>query len=100
MKYEITNKASATGFRVVRILDGKFKDVEYVYGGVKFQEEDDILKISFDYDILTETRMTPQVQNEFRHLIGEYLLEILRKQAEEGEVVYYGGRGGSSSSEN
>ena len=37
---------------LINIDDGPFKDVQYVYGSVKFLEEEGQLRIKYDYTVI------------------------------------------------
>lgn len=52
--YKLIESIDSEDHYCVQILKGKYTDVVYKYGAVKFREEKKQLRISFDYEI-TET---------------------------------------------
>lgn len=70
----------------IRIVDGDFAGVVYRYNQVRFIEEQDILRISYDYDLLdtgahSEEELTSQ---QFKHTI-HCILEQLLTEGQDGK---------------
>ena len=64
----------------IRIKDGTFEGVEYQYGAIKFNGEDDNgnALVSFEYAILEDTMgLCESYKNEFEEVLGEILHEIM-----------------------
>jgi hypothetical protein len=74
----------------IRLNTGEFSGVTYRYGRVKLDpdEVNDVLKISFDYDIIDG-----QVDNveEFKAYIGPILTEMIDTGLMTNSIVYSGG---------
>lgn len=49
----------------IRIDDGDYKDVMYYYGDVKFLEENDQLRIKFDYSVIRNPNNVDTESKEF-----------------------------------
>ena len=77
------------GFRVIRIIQGEYTGIEYVYGGVSFEENDDDCKIVFGFTI---TNGAVENLENFKLLIGDILVAMIDKQLIENDVVYSGGK--------
>jgi len=76
------------GFRVIRIKQGPFKDVDYVYGGVAIEEGEDIATIRFDYTIINGVI---EDNSAFKQLAGDILVAMIDKQLLDNNVIYSGG---------
>ena len=62
------------------IEDGEFKDVIYLYGKVKFIEENEHLRLKFDYDVVRNPNNVDTYSDKFRNIIGEILSENIEKE--------------------
>ena len=54
----------------IRIDEGEYKDVVYSYGSVKFIEEDNQLRIKFDYTVLRNPNNVETESQEFIDIIN------------------------------
>lgn len=90
--YELTEKVTPAGFQIIRITDGAYEGIEYSYGKVAFEDRDDKMAVTFDYDIQSDHSLIPPIAEHFGQVIGEILTDILMKQTETSEVVYGGGK--------
>ena len=68
----------------IRIMEGKYKDIVYQYGTIKFIEEDDNLRCNFNYNIIENPNDIEEDQN-FVNQLGEILVEVLNDEMEETE---------------
>src|SRR5210317_1172781 len=60
-----------------RIADGKYENVIYTYGKVKPNEEDDKLRLKFEYNVHENPNDVDTESDEFINMIGDILtLEI------------------------
>ena len=75
------------GFHIIRIKSGEFKDIEYVYGEVSFEEDTPTLK--FVYEVLSEFK--PNNIKVFENLLGDLLVAMIERQLETSSVIYHGG---------
>ena len=80
-------------FASVMIKDGKFKDVIYNYGKVSIPKEDNInedgtLPFRFEYTIIDNVGIPrEEFDEEFFTLIGDILVDIIKKQSEEDTIA-------------
>ena len=62
---------------LILIDEGQFKDVQYVYGNVKFIEEEGQLRIKFDYTVILNPNDCDTESKEFIDVIGtQYYMRI------------------------
>lgn len=79
LNYKLQNSPSDDG-TWIEITSGKYSSVVYSYGKVKFSDEFDIPKLSFDYNIINSGQHDINVlQNdqEFVIIMGDILTEII-----------------------
>jgi hypothetical protein len=73
----------------VRLLQGKYKDVVYCYGGASVNEEGEIARLQFDYIIvdpgiyLLEDLTNDQ---EFHTMIGDILVEMITVEGKNEQI--------------
>lgn len=63
---------------LILIDEGQFKDVQYVYGNVKFIEEDGQLRIKFDYTVILNPNDCDTESKEFIDVISSILHENIQ----------------------
>lgn len=80
------------GFQCIRINEGEFAGIEYVYGSVGVEEnaERTEAKLSFDF-MIVDGLLMPENEIAFKQLTGEILQAILDDQLDSSSVVYSGG---------
>ena len=84
---EVTSK-SINGSQIIRIKQGEFEGIEYVYGAVSFEELGDKVKLHFVYDLVSGC---PSDESRFHNLTGDILVSILDRQLLNNDVVYHNG---------
>ena len=62
------------------IQDGEFKDVIYLYGKVKFIEENEHMRLKFDYDVVRNPNNVDTNSDTFRNIIGDILTENIERE--------------------
>ena len=68
---------------------GFYQGVVYRYGKVTPIEEDDKLRLQFDWEILDSNGLGKEYFNDdFFNLIGDILYDIMEKQLEDGSLQY------------
>ena len=68
---------------------GEYQGVVYRYGKVTPIEENDKLRLKFDWEILDSNGLGKEYFNEdFFNLIGDVLYDIMDKQLEDGSLQY------------
>lgn len=71
----------------VKLIDGPFAGIMYKYGKVELIEEDDQLRMVFEYD--TDTGQ--QLDKDFNDYIGDILVQMIEEGLEKHSIVYTGG---------
>lgn len=74
----------------IEITLGEFAGIKYNYGRTWFPDEDQPI-LSFEYDIISEKKPSDIMKQEFEQLLGNILMEMLKKAIAEQSVVYAGG---------
>lgn len=75
---------------VITVINGDFTGTKFSYGKVWFPNEDEPV-LAFEYDILSETYWLPERADAFKQEAGQLLEAMLRKQIEDGDLVFKGG---------
>ena len=83
-KFQYLSKVSPSDTSVIKIQEGKFKDVEFYYLKVEMQSLDKG-KLKFEYNILTGEDKVPD-ENEFVQTIGDILTKIIMEDNESRTV--------------
>ena len=84
--YVLLEKRGEKEQTLVRIVQGKYKNIIYRYGTVRFgdQENDNgMLSCKFDYEIL-ENPNNVEKEQDFDLLLGDIMVDILDKQITTG----------------
>jgi hypothetical protein len=78
-----------TGVDAIKLTSGPYSGIIYTYGKVKFDEQGDTCKLSFEYDVLENE--IEYVKEEFEFYIGELLQFIIAEQLQKNNITYTGG---------
>lgn len=71
----------------IKLIDGPYAGIMYRYGRVNLIEEDDCLRIQFEYEIDDGSRGDSQ----FVQYIGPILSELIEEGILKNNIVYTGG---------
>ena len=75
-------KSDLTGFR---ITDGVYKDVVYTYGKVQPVEENDKLRLKFEYNVVENPSGVETEDKNFINVIGDILTKDVEKDGNSRE---------------
>ena len=75
-------KSDLTGFR---ITDGVYKDVVYTYGKVQPIEENDKLRLKFEYNVVENPSGVETEDKNFINVIGDILTKEVEKDGNSRE---------------
>lgn len=78
------------GNRLIKLTSNEYSGIIYSYGRVNLIEDDDLLRIQFEYDI-HENPIGEVDKQTFMDHIGRILTELINEQIMKNEVVYTGG---------
>ena len=84
-KYTFVENANVnySGFK---ITEGKYKDVIYYYGKVKFVEDGESMRLKFDYNVARNPENADTDNKEFKNIIGDILAENIERQLDDGTI--------------
>ena len=74
-------------FSCIKLTSGKFSDIIYTYGKVKFADKENSegqLPSQFNYDVQKNPNNKDTESEEFRNVIGDILIEVMEEQIEKG----------------
>ena len=74
-------------FSCIKLTSGKFSDIIYTYGKVKFADKENSegqLPLQFTYDVQKNPNNKNTESEEFRNVIGDILIEVMEEQIEQG----------------
>ena len=78
------------GKQLIKLTSNDYSGIIYTYGKVNLIEEDDLLRIQFEYDI-HENPIGELDKQSFMDHIGRILTELINEQILKNQVVYTGG---------
>ena len=85
--YKFLDQGGDNFFRIHLTEESQFPLVEYQYGAVKFIEEHNHLRLSFEYEIFSNPRFCDTESDHFINYIGEILSYNIEKVLKETDVV-------------
>ena len=84
-KYSFVENANVN-FSGFKIIEGKYKDVIYYYGKVKFIEDNGSMRLKFDYNVARNPENADTDSDEFKNIIGDILAENIERQLDDGTI--------------
>lgn len=74
----------------VKLLDGVYENTIYMYGNISFEEKDDQVYMSFNYEILESDldKTCLEHDEDFKQYIGDVLSSIMIKKLEEEKKIH------------
>ena len=88
-QYELLDEDS-NGNQLINLTSKEYSGIIYTYGRVRLLEEEDQLRVQFEYDI-HENPVGVLDQSKFRNHIGDILIDLLEENLLKNNVVYTGG---------
>ena len=81
------------GLQAIKLLEEPFEGIIYTYGKVSMDadEENNKLKLAFEYEILDYNDKTLVKMEPFETYIGKILEELIHQGIEENSITYTGG---------
>jgi len=69
----------------IKLIDGEFDGMVYIYGNVRFSEDEPPI-MNFDYEIMKNPNKCKYKDSEdFEYIIGDILVEIIDEQLREDD---------------
>jgi hypothetical protein len=87
--YELLDEDN-NGNQLIQLTSTEYSGIIYNYGRVRLVEEDDLLRVQFEYDI-HENPVGVVDKDKFRNHIGDILIDLLEENLLKNNVVYTGG---------
>lgn len=87
--YELLDE-DYNGNQLIKLTCNPYSGIIYTYGRVRLVEEDELLRVQFEYDI-QENPVGILEREKFRDYIGDILVELLEENLLKNNVVYTGG---------
>jgi len=88
MKYKFDDSSTTEPVPII-ITEGDYKDISYQYGSISFDEENEHMKLTFDYDIIENPSSFSndelESSEEFHNQIGDILVDIIGNELTENE---------------
>ena len=81
------------GVDAIKLTEGPFEGIMYTYGVVNFEEdeENDTLKMNFEYEILDNGGKGFGNKEPFEQYIGDILQDLIHEGIAENSITYTGG---------
>ena len=74
----------------IQLEDHKYSDIRFTIGKVSFNEANDNFTLKYDYDII-ENNSAEFDKQEFEHVVGDLLLQMLEEGVQKNDLIYTGG---------
>ena len=78
------------GNQLIKLTSSEYSGIIYTYGRVRLLEEEDLLRVQFEYDI-HENPVGIIEADKFRNHIGDILIDLLEENLLKNNIVYTGG---------
>jgi hypothetical protein len=88
-QYELLDE-DYDGNQLIKLTSSEYSGIIYTYGRVRLLEEDDQLRIQFEFDI-HENPVGFVERDKFRNHIGDILVDLLEENLLKNNIVYTGG---------
>jgi len=89
--YEFDETSTTEENLPIVIKEGEYEGMVYTYGNVQFKQDEDDMKLIFNYDIITNptNRSIEELDEDetFQNLLGDLLLEIIDDELSKGDDV-------------
>lgn len=74
--------------KTISLTEEPYNGIVFKFGKVKLIEEEDLLRIQFEYDIIEGDCTRDEI---FRNYIGDILVELIEQGLLRNDIVYTGG---------
>jgi hypothetical protein len=88
-QYELLDE-DYNGNQLIKLTSSEYSGIIYTYGRVRLLEEEDLLRVQFEFDI-HENPVGFVDRDKFRNHIGDILIDLLEENLLKNNVVYTGG---------
>lgn len=88
-QYELLDE-DHNGNQLIKLTSREYSGIIYTYGRVRLLEEEDQLRVQFEFDI-HENPVGFVDRDKFRNHIGDILIDLLEENLLKNNIVYTGG---------
>jgi hypothetical protein len=88
-QYELLDE-DHVGNQLIKLTSNDYSGIIYTFGRVRLLEEDDQLRVQFEYDV-QENPVGVLDPSKFRNHIGDILIDLLEENLLKNNLVYTGG---------
>ena len=88
-QYELLDE-DYNGNQLIQLTSNEYSGIIYTYGRVRLVEEDDLLRVQFEFDI-HENPVGFVDRDKFKNHIGDILIDLLEENLLKNNIVYTGG---------
>ena len=74
----------------IKLLNNQFEGMIIILGRVAFDEEGDLLRMSFDYDVVDDNDAV-YTKEELETELGDCIMDMIQEGIEKNDLVYTGG---------
>lgn len=71
----------------IELIEGPYKGIIYKYGRVRLLEEDDVLRVQFEYNLQDGSKL----DSEFVQYIGPILVDLIEEKTLDHSLIFVGG---------
>ncbi len=68
----------------IKILSGEFTGVVFEYGSVKFLEENDSIRVDFDYNLIENPNEVEVKPHQVTTVFGDIIMDVLEREMKQG----------------
>ncbi len=83
----------------IRVLSGEFAGVVFDYGRVQFYEENDSIKVHFDYNLIENPNDADVKPHRVKGIFGDIIMDVLEREMKTGGLEHDRNSGKNDSSE-
>lgn len=88
--FQLLDDEDENGQQLIRLTSGPFSGIIYSYGRVNFLEEEDVLRVRFEFTV-HENPVGDYDRKQLRDYIGPILIDLVEDNLLKNMIVYTGG---------
>lgn len=89
--YEILDDTKGNN-QIIKLTSDPYSGIMYHYGKVEFITEGEQLRLKFEHDVVYNLQDVDTSTNDFKHRIGDILVDLLEEGLLKKNIVYTGGQ--------
>ena len=68
----------------IKILSGEFTGIVFEYGSVKFVEENNSIRVDYDYNLIENPNQVDAKPHQVKKVFGDIIMDVLEREMEQG----------------